>query len=321
MWDFSQPYRTEVWYNEVKDTPLSMPLCIPSYNRPDAPVFSSPIIQSLGKDNIFVFIRNDPEQQEKYALVADKVTLVTLPDWVTEIGTTREAIVQWGISQGYRNLVMVDDRAKNLFVLIPALTRNNKLTLKVAPWSTPLTTLKIWEYLQQLYNATISYAVFHENSWYPENIDKTPSLSGYTEAICINLKDFQKFDIHYKCTYEWGIEDIRILWLVMTKRLPVFQFTDIAYKEIPPEKMPQNTGSGFSYKQNHTSFISRKERMEKLMEVFVTKTLERKWGEPLDGFRYTTLKDGQRQLNFEWKKYWRNKIYGENAAEKSVIPI
>lgn len=304
MWDFSQVYRTEEWYHQVNDTKLEMPLCIPSYNRPNAPIFNSPIIQSVGKDNIFVFIRNDSEQQEKYKTVADKVTLVPLPDWVTEIGTTREAIVQWGITQGYHNLVMVDDRAKNLLVLIPALTRNNKLTLKVAPWSTPLVTLKIWNYLHQLYNSTLSYAVFHENSWYPENINKSPSLSGYTEAICINLDDFQQFDIHYKCTYEYGIEDIRILWLVLTKGLPVHQFTDIAYKEIPPEKMSQTTGSGFSYQQNHTSIISRKDRIEKLMKIFVTKTLKHKWGEPLDGFRYTTLKDGQQQLNFNWKKYW-----------------
>ena len=305
MWDFSRPYRTELWYEHVKDKPLGMPLCIPSYNRPNAPIFSSSIVRSLGKDNLFVFIRNTTEQREKYAPLDRLVTLVPLPDWVTELGTTREAIIQWGMANGYHNLVMVEDRAKNLAVLIPALTRNNKLTLKIAAWSTPLVALKIWEYMQQIYNTTLSYATFHENSWYPENIDKSPMVSGFTEAICVNLDDCKQYDLHYKSTWEYGVEDSRFLWITLTKGLPAFQFTDIVYKEIPPEKMAQNTGSGLACTDIHAIQMARKDRIEKLLDLFVENTLGKRWGDPLDGFRYTTLKDGQKELRFVWKKYWQ----------------
>lgn len=305
MWDFSQPYRTESWYTEVRDQPLGMPLCVPSYNRPNAPIFSSPIVTSVGKDNVMVFIRNTPEQQDKYSVVADKVTLVTLPDWVTEIGTTREAILQWGMSEGYHNLVMVDDRAKNLATVVPALTRNNKLVLKVAPWSTPLITLKIWEHMQALYNTTLSYATFHENSWYPENINKVPSISGFTEAICVNLDDCRRYDLHYEYTWKYGIDDVRFLWLALTKGLPAYQFTDLVYKEIPPEKMAQDTGSGLAHIDWRSTQLPRKDRMEKLLDLFVENTLGCKWGDPLPGFRYTTLKDGQKELRFIWKRYWQ----------------
>ena len=314
MWDFSQPYRTELWYTEVKDQPLRMPLCIPSYNRPNALVFSSPIVTSVGKDNVMVFIRNTPEQQSKYSVVADKVTLVTLPDWVTELGTTREAILQWGLSKGYHNLVMIEDRARNLATVVPALTRNNKLVLKVAPWSTPLITLKIWEHMQTLYNTTLSYATFHENSWYPENINKAPSVAGFTEAICVNLDDCRHYDLHYASTWEYGMEDARFLWLALTKGLPAYQFTDIVYKEIPPEKMAQNTGSGLACTDLHSIQLPRKDRMEKLWDLFVENTLGYKWGDPIPGFRYTTLKDGQKELRFIWKRYWQ--LYYEQHKVK-----
>ena len=304
-WDFTRPYRTEEWYNEVKDTDLGMPLCIPSYNRPDAPIFKSIIPKSVGKNNIYVFIRNTEEQFQKYKDVSDMVTLVGLPDWVHDVGMTREAILQWGIQHNFHNLVMVDDRALKLSTMVPSLTRNNKLVLKPAKWSTPLITLKIWEHMQNLYQPSLSYAVFHENSWYPKNIDKQPYISGFTEAICVNLDDCQKYDLHYKNLWEYGMDDFRFLWQALTKGLPAYQFTDIAYKEIPPEKMSQSTGSGADCSQKHTTQMSRKERIEKCLQIFVEKSLGKTWGEPLDGFKYTTLKDGQKELRFLWYKYWQ----------------
>ena len=305
MWDFSKPYRTEIWYNEVKDTPLNTPLCIPSYNRPNAPVFNSKICKSLEKDNLFVFIRDTKEQYDLYKNLENLCTLVPLPAYVKELGLTREAILQWGIAHKYNNLAMVDDRAKNLSTLVPALTRNGKLCLKPAPWSTPLITLKIWEKMQEIYNTTVSYGVFQENSWYPDNIDIQPTVSGFTEAVCVNLNDCKQFDLHYKSVYEYGIEDYRFIWQTLVKGLPAFQFTDIAYKEIPPEKMVQNTGSGAANIDKYSTVVSRKERIEKILEIFVEKSLGKKWGDKLDGFRYTTLKDGQEELKFVWNRYWK----------------
>ena len=310
MWDFSQPYRTELWYKEVKDKLLRMPLCVPSYNRPNAPIFTSNLYKSLGKDNLFIFIRDTKEQYDLYKGLESNCTLVPLPKDVKEIGLTRESILQWGISNKYENLVMVDDRAKNLVTLVPGLTKNNKLCLKPVSWSTPLITLKIWEYIHKLYNTTISYAVFQPVSWYPNRINSKFILGGFTEAICINLNDCKKYDLHYKNVWEYGVEDTRFLWLCLKQGLSALQFTDLAYKEIPPEYMNQTTGSGATSKDFIQKSMTRKDRIEYLLKLFVEKSLGGVWKQPIEGFKYHTLKDGQIQVTFNWKEW--TKYYEEH---------
>lgn len=301
-YDFNQKYRTEEWYEVVKDKPLTTPFCIPSYNRPDAPVFKSKLGADLRPEYAFVFIRNTKEQYDLYKKHQKMVTLIPLPDHVRELGMTRESILQWVQRHGYKNLFMVDDRAQNLSTLTPALTRNGKLVMKPAEWSTPLITLKIWEYIHdQLYPSTVSYAIFHENSWYPDNINAVPQMSGFTEAYCLDVRDCKEYDIHYVDTSVYGMEDFNIIYHIMKAGLPHYSFTDIAYKEVIPQKMSQTTGSGAIA----NGALTREERILQSLERFMTKSVGVEWNKDTPGFRYKRDKEGKvLDIRFEWKKYW-----------------
>ena len=98
-------YRTEQWYELVKNNELKTPICVPSYKRPNAPIFTSKIAKSLNKDQFFVCIRNDESEINAYKWLEEQdVATLVLLDNVTDIGNTRGAIVSEFYKRGYKKI-------------------------------------------------------------------------------------------------------------------------------------------------------------------------------------------------------------------------
>ena len=251
-YDFSKPYRTVKWLEEVKNRELKIPLCIPSYKRPHAPIFSkrSKIFPYFDPRWVYVFIRK--EDYEDYKFLEGRVTLMILPETIKELGMTRDYIMQWAYDTGYENIFMFDDRFLSVFPLAPRLTKNGKLILAVMPNSDPYETLKMWEYLHTkvYYPTTISNVMIRGREWYPVNINKEIKPNGGGGAFmyyCINVRDCLDNDVRFKNVYEWGLDDVSMTYRTLLKGLPVRQFTDMAYLEVHGDlvhaKSPSPSGS------------------------------------------------------------------------------
>ena len=86
---------------------------IPSYNRPDAKIFSKLDSIKLKK---FVFVRK--EQYRDYAYLKDKrFNIVTIPASIKELGKTRRYIVWWCNKHGYDWAFMFDDDISKVEIL------------------------------------------------------------------------------------------------------------------------------------------------------------------------------------------------------------
>ena len=309
MWDFSHPYRTELWYNEVKDLPLKSPICIPSYRRPNAPVFSkkSKLFQIMTPQNTFIFIRNTLEELKAYVYLEDHVTLVPLPNRIEEIGLTRNFIVKWAQVHNYENIFMFDDRILDFKTLIPKLTKNNKLVMGEFKEYDTLTTLKLWEFLHTIFPTTLSGILSKGLSWNPSNIDREFKVNshGSNWGFClINVQDLKQYNINYPDTRELGIEDMYMLYTIMNTGLPFRVFTDIFSIEIYPDqthKLNPNSGGAIVDK----SILTRDQRLFLLMNRFLEKVLKIKWGDKIPELSFMQRKkDGLKLIKLNFSKYW-----------------
>ena len=87
----------------------------------------------------------------------------------------------------------------------------------------------------------------------------------------------------------------------MKAGLPHYSFTDIAYKEVIPQAMNQNTGSGAV----EGGRMTREERILQSLKRFMEKSVGVEWNVDVPGFRYKRDKDGNvLDIRFKWLKYW-----------------
>ena len=302
-YDFSQPYRTELWLKEIQNHQLKSPICIPSYHRPNAPVFSK-------KSKL----RNTPEELNAYSYLKDHVTLIHLPDDVEEIGMTRNFIVTWAQDHGYENIFMFDDRILDFKTLAPRLTRNNKLIMGELKTSDTLSTLKLWEYLQNLYPTTSSGVVSKGLCWNPKHINRefTVNKPGCAWEYClINVQDLKKYDLNYQDVRQVGAEDCYIMFQILKTGLPSRIFTDIAYTEIYPEQThKQNPNSG----GHNIQGITREERLIMLQKTFIENVVGCKWNDKIPELTFLRYKDGSSGFYFNFARYWAK--YYENRKVK-----
>ena len=308
-WDFTQPYRTETLLTELKGAKLQTPVCILSYKRADAPIFSQRgLLQNtpeLGKDNVFVFIRDTTDQYMEYKRIKNFATLVPLPKYVEEAGLTREAILQWCIQNHYKNVFMFDDRLLNLNVLAPGLTCNSKLILGKSKESTNYNALLLWEHFHKLYPTTVSGITSWGTCWYPKNINRPFAVNNPGSCWCymnIDLEDCVKYDLHFYDTREKGIDDSTFLYFAMVKGLPSRVFTDIAYKEVLPEVLhKKQSGSGSNAV---CSGMTRDERLLQMAQTFWKNVLNTDWPDDPPGFYVYKNKTEGARFRFNFAKYW-----------------
>lgn len=260
-------YRTEDILNHVKTTggKLNTPICIPSYGRPDAPIFTKGSLNEMSKDEVFVFIRK--EQQELYQVLEDRFTLVVLPSSVHCIGTTRQAIVEWAHDRGYINIFMFDDRITKIDFLCPKTSKSNSVSLCASPNSTVYNALLVWEEILNKFPVTLSCPSHKGFSYFSENIDINYEVNNGICAACVNVnvKDLFDYGIKYKPLDECGGEDLVIMLDIMQAGLPTSKITDLEYDEVPSNLI--HSGG------NHTDGNTQVDRSELRNKILWEKTL------------------------------------------------
>lgn len=308
--DVSQMYRTEIWLQELEGKSLQTPIAIPSYKRPNAPIFSKRgFLQhtpELTKDDVFVFIRDTAEQYQAYKTIENSVTLVPLPKYVEEIGLTREYILQWGIQHNYQNIFMFDDRLLTLKVLAPHVTCNNNLILAKCSESTNYKALLLWEHFHKIFPTTVSGVAPWGSCWLPVNINREFAVNNPGASwvyMNINLNDCKQYDLHFYHIQDKGNEDTTFLYFVMSKGLPSRVFSDIAYKEIFPDRVHNQSISGGG--AGIYSNLTRKERFLLGTQIFWKNVLNLEFPTKHPGFRIlkTERSDGT-TFRFNFKRYW-----------------
>lgn len=296
-------YRSEKIYNIIKDKPLDYPICVPSYNRPDNafikwvknPHFDIP------RDNLFVFIRNTEEQKKLYKPLASYVHLVCISENTRDLGDTREQIMNWAYEKGHELIFMLDDRINGIWWLNTK-ERNGETYLDVDKRSSPKTAFQIWakQHMKKgMYATSISNKGFH---WMPNRVNRPiEPLNSSGLSCCIALSPIKMIDagVNYKAIEDVGVEDVYILWALLTHKLPFCNLSDIAYNQVSSN----NKGGDADIYPG----MSRVERLLKVKKIFWEKTLGLEWGEPHPGFKVVQTKNEPDiiRVNYPyWRKYY-----------------
>ena len=307
MWDFSHPYRTELWYNEVKDLTLTTPIFIASMNRPNAPIFS--VLPPKNKATTYLFIRNTKEQKEMYTQYSDILTIVCLPDWISDLGETREYMLQYAKTNKFKNIFLFDDRIKSVKFLYPKKSKTGNVSLVAFPKQTLLSGLLVWEKILELYPFSLSAPAHSGFSHYPQNINAPYTVNnGIIAAIInINIEDISNCDIHYRRLRDCGGEDFAFLIDVMKAGLPTCKISDLEYNEIPSDKINGGT---------HTNNISRTTDMEKRLKILYTSYLNIPYPSS-HPYVYIRKIRGIPYPYIRWK-YWKE-FYAQNKTKDIIV--
>lgn len=290
-------YRTRERYETLKDEPLKYPICVPSYNRPDNGfiqwVKKTP---NLPKENLYMFIRNTPEQKTLYKPLSKWVNLVLIPASTKDVGETRRHIIDWGVKHGHKLLFMLDDRVNGVWWLEPVV-RNGKAYLDVAKDSTPTQAFKLWadqHILNGMLMTGISSKGFH---WMTDRINyPIEPLNGTGVAVCIGVSPIELVNsgVNYKSISEAGVEDLQILYQLLINKLPFCMLHDFCYNQVPPCASGGNSEEG----------LARDERLLKYKKLFWEKSLGLNWGTPHPGF---VIRQRKQESNVVYinRRYWR----------------
>lgn len=296
-------YRSEIIYKNTLSEPFPYAVCVPSYDRPNNAFIkwvSSPSFD-VPRENLFMFIRNTEEQKLLYRPLKQFVRLILLPDWVTDIGDTRKAIIEWGSKHSPDILFMLDDRVKGLWYLSP-IQRSSGVYLDPAKNSSPLGALKVWAYehlTNNMVSTSISTKGFH---WMSDRIGMPiKPLNGGVMACCVahSPKRLLSEGVNYNTIAKFGIEDTYILHQLLTKKLPFCSLSDICFDQVPTN----NQGGNASVSPGMT----REDRLLIAKKLFWEKTLGIPWGTRHPGYYTvsTKVEPDQIRINYPfWRKYY-----------------
>lgn len=326
-------YRTEKWLKALNGKQLTFPVCVPSYNRPDAPIFQSRIPKEVGKSNFFVCIRNDPEQIKQYQYLEDNdIANIVLLEGCSNLGNTRKAIICELYNRGYDNIFMLDDTITRLFVNKPRLTKTGKTYFGNAVEFNNYQAFLLWEFLHNNYReeneaesergAVLSGPGQYKGyDWEPGLINapmEAYNRVSYHNAICISTKTLIEHDCNYESISEVGAEDLYISYRLFNLGAIVRSFTDLSMEQANTQKTQLSGGD------NANSLQSRAERLDYVRKLFVENTLHRKWLDDISdlGMRYRKTKYEGTGINFD-KRYWKNRYeqMRKDASINRVYPI
>lgn len=230
-------YRAKKLYKKidtlVPDSEI-WPVCIPSYNRPNA----SALRRLYDQPGVPVYLFVRKEQYEDYKHYADRFHIVKLNN-VHDIGETRNAIVRYCWRKGMSNIFMLDDDIDLLDFIMPSVTSRG--TPAMRPWSTikgNKTTLnkyafKMWQYLMydHLDKVMVSGPHFKRFCWSLRYADAPPRYNVRTPIQCVhlNLDMMKEYNINYLSNDVCGVEDYALIYAGYTNGLRSLLVPDITY--------------------------------------------------------------------------------------------
>lgn len=88
-----------------------IPVFVPSYHRPNATFLHRSMIYTFP---LYVFVRKEDVLNYTYLIERSNTTLVALPEWVSNIGETRRAMVKYAVKCGIPKVFMIDDDVSRL---------------------------------------------------------------------------------------------------------------------------------------------------------------------------------------------------------------
>lgn len=300
-------YRTEKMAEKFKKKPLQLdPICIASYQRPDAV-----LLEELSKNPLFkgslLFVRK--EEYQSYEKWSEFFKIVKLKN-VDNIGDTRRVLVNYCIKNGLDSIYLMDDDITEIQYLIPSMTSGGNECMRA--WSTvnhkskfvdPIA-LMIWQYIvdekcsQQVVLSAPAYRPF---SWALKN--KNAKLI-YNAADCIqcvriNVRALYDHGINYRSTKLIGPSDYALQFDCMTKGLKTIQVKDIEYDA---RAMGDGTG-GCSASEYNVLFNG---DMNKVMQDRYDRFMKNVCGYDHPGIRTKITRKTKRiSPAFNWK-YWRS---------------
>lgn len=231
-------YRSiECYYKAVESIGDIWSVCIPSYGRPKAKAFK--LLEEYGEElNLNIFVREEEYDQYKY-LKKMGAKVHKLRD-VHNIGQTREAILQWAVTNKKANIFMLDDDIFDLDILTP---------------QTPVETLMLRSYrFEEGYHKGLHPNIFRYWMYMVKNDTNRDKLiltgagarSVFRDKRCIdfctdynsrqiiqcfhiNVKLAVKNRIHFGDSNICGVEDMAFQYDCMSKGLLTRMYSDLMY--------------------------------------------------------------------------------------------
>lgn len=173
-------------------------ICIPTYKRKWPAILS---VIRANQDLIFnMFVReNDYEagyyNDEQFKI--NNLKFVTLSN-VNCIGTTREAILQYAINNGYKYCFMIDDTQYGIHDLTNSM-KNLSSILKIC--------IRRFE-TDKCNNAAVAFNFSRKAFTDANGIIETYFISQLCQTYILNCDICKKYDMHFKPMNEVGIEDL-----------------------------------------------------------------------------------------------------------------
>lgn len=273
------------------------PVCIPSYNRPDAK-----LLQILQHEDVPVYLFIRKEQYEMYSKYSDKFKIIKLSN-VHNIGQTRNAIIRYCIKHKIPKIFMLDDDIYFCDFMLPSVTSGNKEAMRpycthtggsytVKPYF-----FKMWmQYLREADpRVAISSAGGKSDWWNIRNANSTPIYNSGSPIQCIyvNVRLLHNHGINYMDSDICGIEDYALQYHCMKAGLYTYVVKDLVYG---CPTMGANEG-GCDYSSGMI------ETMTKRMELFMENVIE---DEDKPYITTKVAKSGIPSVRFNWN-YWRIK--------------
>ena len=229
-------YRAEFLFKHIDELVRDdevFPICVPSYNRPQAPLLS----KYGDKLPIVIFIRR--EQEEMYARYKGVCRIVLIDD-VHDLGETRVKIVDWAYKSGYDNIFMLDDDISCGTFLVPGKsTKSDKYFMKFyetvnnLEWGMDLKFYKMWVWMIKHCDErlTLSGPGARSDFWDLKNANKALPYNSNSVIQCVhlNIRNLKENNINYASNVLEGAEDYALQYKIMAEGLYTIAFRDLAF--------------------------------------------------------------------------------------------
>lgn len=293
-------YRAEKQAREfskmIKDQDL-YPICIPSYNRPNAVAIRKLYEDTTGL-NVILFVRK--EEYKEYEKYSDKFKIVRLNN-VSNIGETRAAIVRYCWAKGIDNIFMFDDDIHLLDFIEPSLTKNGKPSMRChstcigKPYKINKYALKLWQGLiENVLEPVAMSAPGGRSDYWDTRYKDSPYV--YNQGYCIrcihlNTGMLKEHHLNYQSNDIAGVEDYALQYKILEEGLRSIVIKDLAYD-------CKSVGKGMGGNQYDSDLNKEFSDRNKL---FIENILG---GALTEKVTLRTTKSGFQSLRFNWK-YWR----------------
>ena len=230
-------------YDKVKDR--KFPIVIPTYNRPEN-LFIKWATSNFTEDEtwpIYLVVRKSQVNmylESPYVKGYDYINVLGFEDdEINDIGKVRKKIVEH-FSKSEQCVFMFDDDITKFTYTVPFKREktNSKISLSVKNPKSPARVFAMWQVAMEhamsiREDLIISNAMIAGFNWIDKFCDEDTSIkfmSGpQTLAVCINLKNFIKYDINYRTLINNGHDDIDMLIRAILAGCTTCEFRWLSY--------------------------------------------------------------------------------------------